>query len=153
MSRFTVFFPGIVTEVAEDKIIGKYVKIAQGSLQSIYGHLSAVVVKKGELILAGDVLGISGNSGRSTGPHLHLSIKISEKFVNPLVVIKALLALNTNVMEQNNTAETDKLSLTVMLLLLAEKGSISLSEKQAEDYGVSVADHLPIEQEGGEDGC
>ncbi|MDN3586170.1 M23 family metallopeptidase [Pedobacter aquatilis] len=144
-------FSGVVTQVGEDKIIGKYVKISQGDLQSIYGHLSAVVVEKGELVFAGEAVGISGNSGRSTGPHLHLSIKIFEKFVNPLVVIKALLALNINNRMEQNFAETDKYALSVMMLLLAENGSISLSAKQAEEYGVDVADHLPIEQEGGED--
>jgi len=144
-------FSGVVTEVGENKINGKYVKISQGNLQSIYAHLSALLVRKGEWISAGDMLGVSGNSGRSTGPHLHLSIKISEKFVNPLALLKALLAQKNNDMEQN-IVDTDKLSLAIMMLMLAEKGSISLSEKQAEEYGVSVADHLPIEQEGGEDG-
>lgn len=143
---------GEVSAKGEDKIIGKYVKISHGNLQSIYGHLSVVLVEKGARVSSGEMLGVSGNSGRTSGPHLHLSFKISEKFINPLVVIKALLAITiNNRMQQDNIAETDKLSLTVMMLMLAEKGSISLSRKQAEEYGVNLADPLPNEEEGGED--
>ncbi|RZM20696.1 MAG: M23 family metallopeptidase [Pedobacter sp.] len=143
--------PGVVTDVGSDKIIGTYVKVSHEHLQSIYGHLSAVVVEKGTPISAGGMLGISGNSGRTSGPHLHLSIKKSEKFLNPRVVIKALLAITINNMDQNHIHQTDQLSLAVMLILLAEQGNISLSKAQSEAYGVNVADQLPIEEEGGED--
>lgn len=145
--------PGVVNATGEDKIIGKYVKIDHGSVLSIYGHLSSVLVNKGDSLHSGQIIAISGNSGRSSGPHLHLSIKISGKFFNPLAVIKALLALTiTNHMNAYSTIETDKLSLSAILALLAEKGSVSLSESQAKAYGVDQADELPVEEEGGQDG-
>ena len=144
---------GMVSAAGENEILGKYVKIDHGGMQSIYGHLSSVLVSKGEQVNSGKVIAISGNSGSSTGPHLHLSIKISGKFFNPLAVIKALLALTLdNHMETYSITENDNLSLAAMLSLLAEKGSISLSETQASEYGVDQADKLPIEEEGGNDG-
>ncbi|WP_231461763.1 M23 family metallopeptidase [Pedobacter sp. Leaf132] len=144
-------FSGLVTELGENEIIGKYVKITNGNLQGIYGHLSFVALKKGEWISAGAVLGLSGNTGRSTGPHLHLSIKISEKFVNPLAVINALLAINIKTYMEKTTTQTDNLSLAAMLVLLAQNGRVVLSEKQAQEYGTDVSDELPIEEEGEED--
>ena len=143
---------GRVNAAGENEILGKYVKIDHGGVQSIYGHLSSVLVSKGEHVNSGKLIAISGNSGRSTGPHLHLSIKISQKFFNPLAVIKALLALTLeNHMETYSITENDNLSLAAILSLLAEKGSISLSETQASEYGVDQADKLPIEEEGGND--
>lgn len=140
---------GKVSAKGEDRFIGKYVRVSHGKLQSIYGHLSVVLVQEGAQVSSGQLLGISGNSGRTSGPHLHLSIKIFEKFINPLVVIKALLAITiNNRMQKDNIAETDKFSLSVMMLLLAEKGRVSLSQQQAAEYGVSVADPLPKEEEG-----
>ncbi|MFC3560168.1 M23 family metallopeptidase [Pedobacter jamesrossensis] len=144
---------GVVNATGEDEIIGKYVKIDHGGMQSIYGHLSSVWVGKGDTLHSGQIIAVSGSSGRSTGPHLHLSIKISGKFFNPLAVIKVLLASTlTKHMDTYSTIENDKLSLAAILYLLAERGSISLSETQAREYGVDQADELPIEEEGGDDG-
>lgn len=53
-----------------------------------YLHLSKVLVKKGDIVRKGDVIALSGNTGRSTGPHLHYSIKINEKSIDPYFHIK-----------------------------------------------------------------
>lgn len=52
-------------------------------MQSIYMHLSATQAKPGTQVMAGEVIGACGNSGRSTAPHLHLSIKQSGQFIDP----------------------------------------------------------------------
>lgn len=52
-------------------------------LRSIYGHLSKVTVTAGQTIARGDQLGLTGNSGRSSGPHLHYEILVKNKPVNP----------------------------------------------------------------------
>jgi len=52
-------------------------------LRTLYGHLSAVKVKPGEAVERGAVIGLAGNSGRSTGPHLHYEILVKGQAVNP----------------------------------------------------------------------
>jgi len=56
--------------------------------KTLYAHLSKVNVKVGQLVKAGNVIGISGNSGFSTGPHLHFEILYKDKPVDPLKYFK-----------------------------------------------------------------
>lgn len=67
---------GIVEAVGNDDRSGLWVKLQHADrIRSSYAHLSRLIVTKGDKLNAGDVLGISGNTGRSTGPHLHFSMK------------------------------------------------------------------------------
>ncbi len=52
--------------------------------QTVYGHLSSIKVPKGLNVKRGDVIGISGSTGQSTGPHLHYQVEQSGKHVNPI---------------------------------------------------------------------
>ncbi|MGB4010209.1 MAG: M23 family metallopeptidase, partial [Zwartia sp.] len=65
---------GIVCETGKHPILGNYVRIGHGNIQSIYGHLSHSLVKTDQTILAGQPIGITGSTGRATGEHLHFSI-------------------------------------------------------------------------------
>lgn len=53
-----------------------------------YGHASKLYVKKGERVSRGEVIGMVGNTGRSTGPHLHFELLVNNKRVNPLSAIR-----------------------------------------------------------------
>ncbi len=58
---------------------GKWVLVKHNNgLSSVYGHLSVISVKKGEKIKTGKVIGLSGNTGSSTAPHLHLGVYASD---------------------------------------------------------------------------
>ncbi len=64
---------------------GLMVRINDGhGYYTVYGHLSHILVKKGQWVEKGDIIGRIGSSGRSTGPHLHFEVWLDGKTVNPL---------------------------------------------------------------------
>ncbi len=67
---------------------GKYVVVRhENGLETIYAHLSDVSCKLNEEVKSGDVLGLSGNTGRSTGPHLHFETRYIGNAFNPATII------------------------------------------------------------------
>ena len=84
-------FSGMVKMVGDDNRSGKYVILQHDGLTVIYCHLSKVTVKEKTPVLAGDVVGITGNTGRSTGEHLHLSCKIKGESLNPHKIIEYIM--------------------------------------------------------------
>lgn len=74
---------GVVESVERDPAqhaYGKYIRLRHntpdGLFRTIYGHLSDISVTPGQQVKAGDVIGLSGNTGNSEGPHLHFSLKM-----------------------------------------------------------------------------
>ena len=75
---------GLVSEVVYDRDVGHMVKINHGyGMTSWYGHLLRTAVKQGNMVKRGDLIGYVGNSGRSTGSHLHYSVVLNGIPVNP----------------------------------------------------------------------
>ncbi len=76
---------GIVVSADVDGGYGKAVFVAHGyGLTTRYGHLSAINVRPGQRVKRGDVVGRVGNTGRSTGYHLHYEVRVDGDPVNPL---------------------------------------------------------------------
>ena len=76
---------GTVTQRGYDKYLGKFIKIDHGrKIITTYGHLSAYNVSPGQKVKRGDIIASMGNSGLSTGHHLHYMIKVKDRCVNPL---------------------------------------------------------------------
>lgn len=74
-------------------------------LETYYGHLSEINVSENQLVKAGEVLGLGGSTGRSTGPHLHLEVRYEGAAINPEDVINfgnsSLLASNLELTKDN----------------------------------------------------
>ena len=72
-----------------DQSYGNLVRIRHadyngGKLQTLYAHLQRVTVKNGQAVREGEVIGYSGNTGNSTGPHLHFEVRLNGTRCNPL---------------------------------------------------------------------
>jgi len=80
-----VMADGIVTFAGYDKTgLGYAVKVDHGNgVQTVYGHCSKLYVKAGQTLSAGDVIAAVGSTGNSTGPHLHLEIRLNGVAINP----------------------------------------------------------------------
>lgn len=77
---------GIVEKVGYDNRSGYYVILRHGNYRVSYCHLSSIVVGRGENVYPGTIIGITGNTGRSTGSHLHLTCKKDGKSINPAIL-------------------------------------------------------------------
>lgn len=63
---------------------GRVIKIMHGyGFQTLYAHLNKTKVKIGQVVKKGDLIGLSGNSGNSSGPHLHYEMRYGTKVLNP----------------------------------------------------------------------
>ena len=83
--------PGTIKKVVySNKGYGNHVIISHGDVDCLYGHLYMSTVKEGDMIPAGYVVGISGNTGKTTGPHLHIRMTYRGKSIDPEPFIKYL---------------------------------------------------------------
>ena len=78
-----------VNQVGEDPEYGLFVMLdhPQG-YQSMYGHLSRILVTAGSTVARREAIGLSGNSGRSTAPHLHFEIRQAGTALDPRTMVK-----------------------------------------------------------------
>ncbi len=76
---------GVVKLTRTYKAYGKTILIDHGlGLQTLYLHLSKINVKEGSIVARGQVIGLSGDTGYITGPHLHLSIRLNGVSIDPM---------------------------------------------------------------------
>jgi murein DD-endopeptidase MepM/ murein hydrolase activator NlpD len=76
---------GVVLETGDDAAYGQYVKVMHDAgISSLYAHNSWLFVSAGDSVEIGEVIALSGNSGRSTAPHLHVEIEREGLQVDPL---------------------------------------------------------------------
>ena len=75
---------GRVTSVGFDPKLGNLVRLDHGfGIETIYGHLAKSLVKEGQRVKRGDVVGLVGSSGLATGPHLHAMVKVNGQALDP----------------------------------------------------------------------
>lgn len=80
--------PGRIKKVGYNKVLGNYIILDHGEFRVTYAHLHTVIGEKGDFVQAGQSVGISGNTGRSTGEHLHLSMQYKNKSVDPYPLVR-----------------------------------------------------------------
>ncbi len=111
--KVLAMFPGKVVKVGKNKGYGNYIVITHKVFEVTYGHLEYALVEKGDFVNPGTIVGISGNTGRSTGPHLHLEIKYRGKKCDPLPLlafidktVKIQNKIKDNIMNEKNSSMT-----------------------------------------------
>jgi murein DD-endopeptidase MepM/ murein hydrolase activator NlpD len=84
---------GTVSRVGSDPYVGRFIEIVHnGTYTTLYGHLLEIKVVKGQKVKRGKLIGFMGNTGMSTGHHLHYEVYENQKTVNPVHYI-----LNTHI--------------------------------------------------------
>ncbi|MGH8492326.1 MAG: peptidoglycan DD-metalloendopeptidase family protein [Moraxellaceae bacterium] len=79
---------GVVAQTGDYFFNGRTVMIDHGhGLISMLCHLSRIDVKNGDIVKAGDVIGLIGSTGRATGPHLHWTVSLNDARIDPLLVL------------------------------------------------------------------
>lgn len=82
--------PGVVTFAEESGAYGRLVQINHGSgIETRYGHLDRILVREGETVKRGQLIGLQGNTGRSTGAHLHYEVRLNNEPINPANFLEA----------------------------------------------------------------
>src|SRR5690606_24362501 len=82
------------------RYLGNYNAINSGELEITYAHLNRLQIQRNEQVWAGDNIGISGNTGLATAEHLHLSIKIKGRYINPLKFLKEIEKQHCNTLKK-----------------------------------------------------
>lgn len=85
--------PGVVAYAGYRGGYGYCVELVHGEVHTLYAHLSYILVKKNQPIPAGEPIGISGTTGRSTGEHLHFSVLNKGRFIDPLPMLDYLSSI------------------------------------------------------------
>lgn len=84
-TKISAAWDGIVTKSGYDEEAGYYIwMVHKNGCETLYCHLSKILVDTGNVIRAGEIIALSGNTGYSTGPHLHFGIKKDGEMVDPL---------------------------------------------------------------------
>lgn len=82
------FAAGTVTVVGESAELGKYVTVVHpGNCVSLYAHCSAITASSGQQVALGDPVAEVGETGRTTGPHLHFELQRDDLYLNPIYYV------------------------------------------------------------------
>lgn len=94
---------GTVAFTGYNSILGNMVTISHGNgLVTRYGHMTSFLVTTGQKVEEGEAIGLSGNSGYSTGPHVHFEVREKGIAMDPLQYLLNLQRMNSGSGEENN---------------------------------------------------
>jgi murein DD-endopeptidase MepM/ murein hydrolase activator NlpD len=76
---------GVVRESGNDGFFGLVIKVDHGNgIETVYAHNAENLVRRGDRVRRGQVIARVGNSGRSTGPHVHYAVVVDGRHLNPM---------------------------------------------------------------------
>ena len=147
---------GHVVNVGSDRTSGNFVVVEyahdDGTRWRVsYCHLDSVAVRQGDVVNAGQKLGVSGNTGNSTGPHLHLTVKRQDAGTTEFKTVDPLNYLAEIAVRGNLTATVVKKG-TNTDLLASRKGGVDTSPTQA-DRLMAQAQLTPQQQQNAQAGA
>ncbi|HUF26683.1 MAG TPA: M23 family metallopeptidase [Gemmatimonadaceae bacterium] len=80
---------GLVVEIGENSEYGRFVRLEHAEhYETLYAHTSSILVRQGDRVTSGQPIALSGNTGRSTAPHLHFEIRRSGQAVDPMQILQ-----------------------------------------------------------------
>ena len=82
---------GKVIQVSNEGTLGNHIKIENNIYQTVYAHCSEINVIEGSNVKQGEVIAKIGNSGNSTGNHLHFEVIKDGQYIDPMIVIYLIL--------------------------------------------------------------
>lgn len=126
-------FQGIVLTVGSDGRSGNYIKVIHGSYTVSYCHLSRRYVSEGDTIYAGQPIAVSGNSGRSTGAHLHLTVRKGDDTINPMILLEFINKVRHDALASLGVMEKEVTLLSHDDFL---KSFAPLAMQHQKDYGI-----------------
>lgn len=97
---------GYVASIGYDNGLGINIQLEHGEFESVYGHLSQVLITARDSVKAGEPIGITGATGRVTGEHLHFGIRYRHKYINPIKFLYELLKKQENEQDFQSTADS-----------------------------------------------
>lgn len=138
-------FAGVVRIAKKSTDYGNMVLIRHDNgLETLYAHFSQLLCYIGQHVTAGDIIGLAGSTGRSTGPHLHFEVRFKGEKINPNKLVHfpsgSLLAdslqIDKSCFKHLYEVKSAKLKLKIPKYVKARKGDTLY--KIAREYGVSV---------------
>jgi len=88
---------GIVEKSEYQKGYGNYIQLAHSdTIQTCYAHLWVPLVKKGDTVVQGQIIGLVGATGLATGPHLHYEVHLNDKKIDPMLIWKSIIRKKSN---------------------------------------------------------
>lgn len=120
---------------------GNYVEISHpNQLTTLYGHLSEILVKENQVLQKGEIIGLLGDTGRSTGPHLHFEVQIDGKAVDPMAIISPI-AMKPNLLSLSSINTEMKTKCAPLLAIVKDESAIKYKECLA-NKGKNMKDSL-----------
>jgi hypothetical protein len=100
---------------------GNYIEILHpNGVVTLYGHLSKILIKENQALKKGDLIGLVGNTGRSSGPHLHFEVKVDGKSIDPMARGISPISIKPNSIAMSTVNSEIRLKCAPLLLIVKD---------------------------------